>query len=208
MSFTWVRLQSEVARWVEKNFPTSPPRHQALGLIEELGELAHARLKSEQGIRGSVEQHTADAQDAVADSVIFFMHACSNLGWGSQEILRTTTPDEFQKTFSVPPGRSAVVHALKGLANFVEQIDLAENARTAIEKDAHLELAKNASLIYLSGLAAYCTQMGWSLQRILDEVWPTVRARDWTKNVLDGGAVAVTTNPEDPTMVDVAVLAP
>ena len=187
MTFTWVRLQSEVARWVEKNFPTSPPEHQVLGLIEELGELAHARLKSEQGIRGDASAHAAAARDAVADNVIFFMHACSNLGWASQEILRSASPEEFQMTFSVPAGRSPVVHTLKHLARLAENLELVEGAATAIEKEAYMAGARAAALPYLSGLAAYCTQMGWSLQSILDETWPQVRARDWTKDKLSGG---------------------
>lgn len=188
MTFTWVRLQSEVARWAEKNFPTSPPSHQILGLIEEFGELAHARLKSEQGIRGDASAHTAAARDAVADSFIFFMHACATLGWASQEILRTSSPEEFQKTFAVPSGRSPIAYALKHLALLVERLEAAENAPTAIEKEAYLGGTQAAARSYLAGLAAYCTQMNWSLQSILDEVWPVVRMRDWTKNKADGGA--------------------
>lgn len=207
MTFTWVRLQNEVGRWAKKNFPASPPGHQILGLVEELGELAHARLKSEQGIRGDVSAHTAAARDAVADSFIFFMHACSNLGWASQEILRTASPEEFQATFSVPKGCSPIARTLKGLSNLVEQLELAEISPTAIEKDAHTEAARNSALFYLSGLSAYCTQMGWSLQSILDEVWPKVRARDWTKNKLDGESAAeARADSADPSVVDVAAL--
>lgn len=187
MPFTWIRLQSEVGRWAEKNFPASPPKHQVLGLVEELGELAHAHLKGEQGIRGSTEAHAAAARDAVADSYIFFMHACTSLGWASQELLRSNSPEEFQMTFAVPAGRSPIAVTIKHLAQLVEQLELAEGAATAIEKDAFLSGARAAALPYLSGLAAYCTQMNWSLQTILDETWPVVRARDWTKNRLDGG---------------------
>ena len=204
MTFTWIRLQSEVGRWVEKNFPAAPPSWQMWGLIEETGELdearvlsalpafgkiAHAHLKAQQGIRGSAEKHAAAARDAVADSVIFFMHACSGLQWASQEVLRSATPEEFQATFSVPQKRSPITHTLKYLAAMIEQLEFLENAPTAIEKDAYLAGAKTAALGYLSGLAAYCTQRNWSLQAIIDEVWPRVCARDWTKNKVDGGEV-------------------
>ena len=190
MSFTWIRLQSEVSRWAEKNFPESPPRHQILGLVEELGELAHAHLKGEQGIRGSAEAHAAAARDAVADSFIFFMHACSSLGWASQELLRSASPEEFQTTFAAPQGRTPIGYSIKHLAQLMEHLELSENAPTAIEKEAHLFNARSSVLPYLSGLAAYCTAKGWSLQEILDEVWPKVRQRDWTKNKSTGGGDA------------------
>lgn len=196
MSFTWVRLQSEVSRWAEKNFPESPPQHQIWGLVEELGELAHAHLKGQQGIRGSAEKHAAAARDAVADSFIFFMHGCSSLGWASQELLRSGSPEEFQMTFSVPPGRSPIGYAIKHLAQMIEQLELAEGAATAIEKDAFLFNARSAALPYLAGLAAYCTQMNWSLQAILDEVWPVVRQRDWTKNKSTGASDVAEPAPE------------
>ena len=206
MALTWMRLQSEVSRWVEKNFPGAPPSWQMWGLIEEVGELdearvrsalpafgqvAHAHLKAQQGIRGSAEKHATAARDAIADSVIFFMHACSNLKWASQEILRTASPEEFQFTFSVPVRCSPIVHTLKHLALLVEQLELYETAATEIEKDAFMAGAKAAALPYLSGLAAYCTQRNWSLQEIIDEVWPKVRQRDWTKNKVDGSGSAV-----------------
>ena len=36
-----------------------------LWFMEEVGELAHAYLKMEQGIRGNADEHTANMKDAV-----------------------------------------------------------------------------------------------------------------------------------------------
>jgi len=47
-----------------------------LGLIEELGELAHSHLKEQQGIRTS-EDHVAKAKDAIGDIVIFLADYCN-----------------------------------------------------------------------------------------------------------------------------------
>jgi NTP pyrophosphatase (non-canonical NTP hydrolase) len=194
--FTWTRLQGEVTRWADKNFPNAPASWQVLGLIEELGELAHAHLKKQQGIRGSSEKHIAAGRDAIADSVIFLMHACSSLGWNAQELLRTESPLEFQATFAAPSGRSPLIYAFKNLARVADLLEAAEIAPTPIEKDVSTSAAKQMTLSYVGGLAAYCSMMGWSMQEIIDEVWPVVRQRDWTKNKVDGTSDVVTVRGE------------
>jgi hypothetical protein len=51
-------FQKEVSDWAEYNFGADRPYTQPLmGLAEELGELNHALLKQEQGIRGTYEDH-------------------------------------------------------------------------------------------------------------------------------------------------------
>lgn len=48
-------------------------------MVEELGELAHAHLKSRQGIRGDKAHHRAKAKDAVADLMIFIASYCNRM---------------------------------------------------------------------------------------------------------------------------------
>ncbi len=60
--------------WSTRNFgpPTEENRiDPALGVIEELGELAHALLKKKQGIRGTAQEHDEAIKDALADSFIY-----------------------------------------------------------------------------------------------------------------------------------------
>lgn len=45
-------FQNEVKAWTDKNFPDDHPHQPLLGIAEEVGELCHAHLKMEQGIRG------------------------------------------------------------------------------------------------------------------------------------------------------------
>lgn len=71
------KLQREVSRWANHNFPEAKPHQPLLGLSEEVGELSHAHLKMEQGIRGSVEGHIIAKCDAVGDVMIFLAHYCS-----------------------------------------------------------------------------------------------------------------------------------
>ena len=69
MSF--YQLQCQVKEWVKGAFPNHSQRASwmpLMGAVEELGELSHAHLKMSQGIRGTKEELTKDAKDAVADA--------------------------------------------------------------------------------------------------------------------------------------------
>lgn len=87
---TWLQRNSQA--WREHSFP---PEHrtaplQALGVCEEAGELAHAVLKMEQGIRGDSEQHTKEVVDAVGDIVIYLAGLCTSLGISLQAAVYST----------------------------------------------------------------------------------------------------------------------
>lgn len=69
-------LQAEVAEWSARNFPGKLPHQPLLGVQEETGELAHAHLKGEQGIRHTPEEIRAMKMDAVADIVIYLADYC------------------------------------------------------------------------------------------------------------------------------------
>lgn len=68
---TYEQLQKEQAEWSLRNFGPHPVEHPLLGMIEELGELAHAHLKGLQGIRHTPEEILAMKKDACADLMIF-----------------------------------------------------------------------------------------------------------------------------------------
>ena len=77
-------LQTEHLEWVTKNFPHQMPHQPLLGLAEEVGELAHAHLKSEQGIRGydglTSDEYRDEAIDAIGDIVIYLASYCNSVG--------------------------------------------------------------------------------------------------------------------------------
>lgn len=87
--FTFSRLQEEQRPWVEHNFPKRKAHHPLLGVQEEVGELSHAHLKAEQGIRVS-EDHEDMGKDAVGDITIFLADYCSAMGWDFEECVKTT----------------------------------------------------------------------------------------------------------------------
>jgi NTP pyrophosphatase (non-canonical NTP hydrolase) len=68
------QLQAEQAAWSARNFGENRPSHwPLLGAIEELGELAHAHLKGEQGIRYNEVQVRAKQWDALGDIIIYLL---------------------------------------------------------------------------------------------------------------------------------------
>lgn len=90
MSF--LDLQVQLDPWVRKNFGSAPSWHALLGMVEEIGELAHAYLKQAQGIRGTDHELEAKQKDAVADIMIFCADFCNKKGWNMQEIIEEVLP--------------------------------------------------------------------------------------------------------------------
>ena len=68
------KLQNEIETWQYRNFPNNKPYHPLLGLSEEVGELSHAHLKMEQGIRSS---SMYDKEDAVGDIGVYLIAYCA-----------------------------------------------------------------------------------------------------------------------------------
>jgi NTP pyrophosphatase (non-canonical NTP hydrolase) len=73
-------VQKSQKPWVKHNFGNRPSWMPLIGVMEELGELAHAFLKKAQGIRGTAKEHDLAIKDAVADIVIFLCDFCSSQG--------------------------------------------------------------------------------------------------------------------------------
>lgn len=86
----FARLQREVSEWSRRNFPTRDPNNAFTGMVEELGELAHARLKARQGIRGTAEEHRAAEIDAIGDMLIYMADYCAESKISMQETVEAT----------------------------------------------------------------------------------------------------------------------
>jgi len=66
-----------MTNWLNHNFPNTTSDQQLKGVMEELGELCHADLKQEQGIRGyNKEKSEAEIKDAVGDIIIYLTGYC------------------------------------------------------------------------------------------------------------------------------------
>jgi NTP pyrophosphatase (non-canonical NTP hydrolase) len=86
-ALTFGRLQSEVREWSVRNFGDKATHQPLLGAMEELGELCHAHLKQEQGIRGTAAEHEAAARDAIGDIVVYLADYVGCRGWDFQAIM-------------------------------------------------------------------------------------------------------------------------
>jgi NTP pyrophosphatase (non-canonical NTP hydrolase) len=91
-----LKMQDEVGKWAERNFGGGPSTHPLLGIVEEVGELSHAHLKEEQGIRGTKEEHEEEARDALGDIMIYMLDYAYRRGWDLGDIL-TETWDNVRK---------------------------------------------------------------------------------------------------------------
>lgn len=102
-------LQHEVGVWSKKNFGENPALWKFLGVVEEVGELAHAELKSMQGIRTN-EDHEAKGKDAVGDILVYLSDFCNRKGWDMQEIIETTWAEVSKRDWKNDPekGRADV----------------------------------------------------------------------------------------------------
>lgn len=84
------QLQKEQALWAHKNFSSLTPSWQPLmGIVEEVGELAHAHLKESQKIRTN-ENHIENAKDAIGDIIIFIADYCNRRNFDLTEIVEQT----------------------------------------------------------------------------------------------------------------------
>lgn len=84
------KLQTEVGEWSHKNFGDQPSHRPLLGAVEEVGELCHAHLKGEQGIRHDPVDIKAMKIDAVADVIIYLADYCEQEGIDMQAAVLET----------------------------------------------------------------------------------------------------------------------
>ena len=97
------KVQNEVKEWSARNFGEHPSWHPLLGMGEEVGEINHAFLKREQGIRGDSDKHTEAIKDGVADLVIFLCDFCNREGIDLQSELESTWSKVQQRDWKANP---------------------------------------------------------------------------------------------------------
>lgn len=85
-------LQFQHKAWLARNFPFQKPHDALLGLMEEVGELAHAHLKHQQQIRGLAEISLAEEKkiDAIGDIVIYLASYCNTNGFDLAACVEST----------------------------------------------------------------------------------------------------------------------
>ena len=101
-------MQEELAEWQAKNFKGTTTDDMILGMVEELGELAHCILKRKQGIRNfnklDTEEIKAKIGDAFADVVIYGIQAMTKEGIDAVDALRITRSEVMKRDWVNNPG--------------------------------------------------------------------------------------------------------
>ena len=96
-------IQDEIVEWSHRNFGQVPNDQiplrisSLLGMVEEMGELAHAVLKWTQGIRGTPEEHQEAIRDSIADLLVFTLDFCGRNGMDAQQLLEDVWPKVKQR---------------------------------------------------------------------------------------------------------------
>lgn len=156
-------LVEERNAWVAHNFPGTNPAETTLGVVEELGELAHSHLKQRQNIRGTAEEHVANGRDAVGDLIVYLLGCMSYRG------VPKNTEGFRLRTVADPMDMDAIFDlgaAVGGLCIRNSVYDIEQVIRCTMQ---------------------YCHQRGWDFDEIVEETWAQVSKRDWQKDRVAGG---------------------
>lgn len=98
-------LQQDIFTWLRRNFPDATAQDEFYGVVEEVGELAHADLKHREKIRNLQDPEVAfDAKvDAVGDLIIYLMNYCSLTGISFRAALEETWSSVVQRDWVANP---------------------------------------------------------------------------------------------------------
>lgn len=155
----WQNLIQEHSKWEDRNFSdSSSVEYSVMGVIEEMGELAHAHLKALQKIRG--EEHEKEMLDAIGDMTIYLLGVMKGVG---------EPRGAYQKTNSVDQALFSLSHAVGQLAGCFE--------KNHISKDFKPTTHTVGRIVWY--LIEYCGHMEWKYDTVVADTWENVKRRDW-----------------------------
>ncbi len=172
------KLQEEIYKWKIRNFGGKKKNghENLLGVIEEVGELAHGILKKQQGIR-MIGNFDLVIKDAIGDIFIFLMNYLSEMN----------IKFEMKKIFfdqSVCDERDEInVFDIHRAVN--EIVILHRTIETYNCTNLSASILKNSQIL-VERLMFLCVCNNWNFEKIIFETWEQVKQRDWTKNKING----------------------
>jgi NTP pyrophosphatase (non-canonical NTP hydrolase) len=100
------QLQAERKIWADRNFPHATAEDHLIGVMEELGELAHANLKGRMKVRAGVvtDALVRAERDAVGDIVIYLTGYCSDRGFSIAECVERAWDEVKHRDWIKYPG--------------------------------------------------------------------------------------------------------
>lgn len=158
----WEQLITERNAWVAHNFPGPDMPNSLIGVFEECGELAHCHLKEKQAIRGTAEEHVANAKDAVGDIIIYLLGMMNDASYVPHQVTHPPLGDEDIDELLLTIGATcgALILNRQG-SHMIQQM--------------------------VNAVQRYCEARGWDFDHIVISTWERVSKRDWIAAPADGG---------------------
>jgi NTP pyrophosphatase (non-canonical NTP hydrolase) len=170
---TLARLQQEHFEWTQRNFPGQSHWECFLGLVEELGELTEAHIKGD-----------ADGlKDAAGDIIVYLAGYCTANNYNLQPCVDDYTKAEEYRAFGI---KNVGVHVGR-LAH--AHLKMAQGIRG--DKKKHIAEATDAIAGIYFSLRDVCTFNKLDLHECIESAWAQVKQRDWKKDPVNAGGVAV-----------------
>lgn len=156
------KLVWEVDAWASKNFPIRLPR---IGVLEEVGELAHCFLKNIQKIRGYGDDafFKEKAGDAIADIAIYVFNDMAIAQCASACILKEADPFDYTDTDELQERLGLLAEEAAMLLGTIEDDGICQTKILSMIRD-------------------FADALDLDFEKIVDETWAKVSQRDWTKN--------------------------
>jgi NTP pyrophosphatase (non-canonical NTP hydrolase) len=164
----WPELQKEVGEWSVKNFGTQPPERRILGMIEELGELAHCVVKQEQKIRTNTSTMQKE-WDAVGDLIIYMLDFCYSINLDLSSIIQ----QDDNRT------------ALTGIWTAPLIFDVCKKLGVLAELESNGDKLIQLDKIVLN-LKIYCIAKDFNFESVVQTTWDKVKQRNWHEFPNDG----------------------
>lgn len=179
-------LQESLYDWQKYNFGDQDNERVLMGMCEEAGELCHAHLKLEQGIRGTPEKLEADMRDAIGDISIYMLNYLSRMG---EKLPMFAPREDVERSVEAVAIRKSVLSVYRLIGKIVEEPE-------KVSRVQHL----------IVGLLYLCALKGWNLETVIRDTWRAVGQRDWHNypetglppGVATPQAVAQQPTPADP----------
>lgn len=165
-------IQKALYDWQVYNFGVQDPELCLLGIAEEVGELAHAQLKLEQGIRGTPAELNAKMRDAVGDISNYLLNFLSGTGRTASVFDANCHADDLGYKDDKVGIRKAVLKVSVCSGKLLESPNSQEAARELVRALKALCVLKSTDG------EAWHNPM-WTMYGIIRETWNEIRPRDW-----------------------------
>lgn len=180
-------IQREVGTWAWKNFGEKAGGiNPHVGMIEEVGELAKAILKKDQGIRGDAKKHDSDAIDAIGDIMVYMMNFLNSARLDVLELYAATWAHRLSVSHRYPKSENEMSEFRKdGVRVAANCISNLHTPKQILEYRSLSDIDLLHNLV--STLGVISMSYGYGLLEVLEKTWDIVKKRDWVADSEKGG---------------------